>query len=165
MTRFRITASGRSRIGRPEVVFALCLGLAAPACDAPALGERPAVLELDSDTVRLEAGVTVADVVLRSGGADAVHPDTIRIRVGDVVQFTAADARSHAVEFDRERLTPDAAAFLERTTQLRSPPLLTRGARWIVSFDGAPPGAYPFTDIATGAGGLVTVARAPRPAG
>ncbi|HEX6938998.1 MAG TPA: hypothetical protein VF158_06260 [Longimicrobiales bacterium] len=160
MTRSGWTASGRSRVGRPDAVFALLLALAAPACESPALGERGEVLELDGDTVRLAPGVAVADVLLRAGAPDAVEPETIRIRSGDVVRFTAADARVHAVAFERARLAPAAVAFLDSTAQLRSPPLLTRGARWIVSFEGAPAGSYPFVDTATGARGTVAVAPA-----
>lgn len=158
MTRSGSFASGRSRIGRPDVVLALLLAAAAAACEAPALGGRGEVIELDSDTVRLAPGVAVADVLLRAGARATVEPDTVRIRVGDVVRFTAADSRMHAIAFERTRIAPAGVAFLERTGQLRSPPLLTDGASWVVSFAGAPPGAYPFTDTSWGAPGAVLVA-------
>lgn len=136
--------------------------LAFGACESPGLGTRGEVLELDADTIRLGQHVAVADVLLRTGAAEAIDPDTVRIRVGDVVRFTAADARSHIVAFDRGSLAPAAVEHLERTGQLRSPPLLTTGARWIVSFEGAPPGAYTFIESSRGARGVVLVAGAAR---
>lgn len=157
MIRSTIFASGRSRVGRPVVVFHLVLGLAVAACNGPpGMRDGPAVLELDGDTVTLPAGTAIAEVVLRSG-ADPIEPDTVRLRPGDVVRFTAADALNHAVAFDLAQVAPEGVAFLERTVQRRSPPLLAAGARWIVSFVDGPPGAYPFTDIASGAGGVVLV--------
>lgn len=156
-------ASGRSRIGRPVVVWALLLAVSAAACEEPPLGDRGEVIELDSGSVRLEPGVAVADV--RLGGEGVLTPDTARIRVGDVIRFTAADSRAHTVAFERDRLPPAAVAFLDSTVQLRSPPLLTTGSQWIVSFEGAPAGVYPFVDIATGARGVVTVAAPAQPSG
>jgi len=119
------------------------------------VGESGEVLELDSGTVRLEPGVAVADVEL--GGAGVLTPDTTRIRVGDVVRFTTADGLAHAIVFEQGLIDSAAVAYLDNTAQLRSPPLLSSGSQWIVSFDGAPPGAYPFVDIATGVRGVVLV--------
>lgn len=133
----------------------------AAACEAPPIPDRGEVIELDSGSVRLEPGVAVVDVEL--GGESVLAPDTTRIQVGDVVRFTAADSRAHTVAFERDRLPPAAAAFLDSTAQLRSPPLLTTGSQWIISFEGAPPGAYPFADIATGAQGVVFVAAPEQP--
>ncbi|MFO7253756.1 MAG: hypothetical protein DIU60_023695 [Actinomycetes bacterium] len=155
----RTLASGRSRSERPDVVWAflwaLLIALPAAACKAPPLGDGGEVLELESSTVRLEPGVVVADVEL--GGEGVLTPDTTRIRVGDVVRFTAGDSRAHTVVFERDQIDSVAVAYLDRTAQLRSPPLLTTGSQWIVSFEGAPPGVYPFVDIATGARGVVLV--------
>jgi plastocyanin len=151
--------TGRPPNGCPVVVstLALAIVIVAAACEAPAIGNAAEELELDSGTIRLDPGVTVADVLLRSTDPNAIEPDTVRIRTGDVVRFTAGDARVHAVAFERDRLAPAAVAFLERTGQLRSPPLLSTGARWIVSFEGAPPGTYPFVDTSRGAGGVIVV--------
>lgn len=58
--------------------------------------------------------------------------------------FTTVDGRVHTVSFPEDSLALDATLFLERTSQLRSPPLVDRGSRFVVTFQGAPEGRYPF---------------------
>jgi len=125
-------------------------------CDEPR-GDGPPVLELEGDrTVRLDPGVELHDVRI---GMDGVRPATVRAGPGDVVRFIAADSRTHAVAFISEELTPEARSFLERTGQLRSPPLLAEGASWIVSLEGAPPGRFPFVSVSGDERGVVVVER------
>ncbi|HEX7051501.1 MAG TPA: hypothetical protein VF188_14945 [Longimicrobiales bacterium] len=124
-------------------------------------GSDTAVLELDEDTIRLDPGVALVNVVLSADPRTGIQPDTARIRAGDVVRFVTGDGVPHAVAFDRARLTPAAQRFLGRTGQLRGPPLVTTGANWVVSFEGAPPGSYPFTDLSHGFHGVVMVAAPP----
>lgn len=116
------------------------------------------MLELGEDTIRLAPGATLHQVMLHAdpGGAE-MRPETVRARAGDVVRFTAADAQPHAVVFDAGRLAPPLRAFLERTGQLRGPPLISAGAAWVVSLDDAPAGAYPFACLTHGALGLLLV--------
>jgi len=68
-----------------------------------------------------------------------------------VVEFLCVDGRVHSVRFPRDSLTAEAAAFLSRTSQLASPPLVDRGSRFVLTFEGAPPGRYPF--LVEGSGG------------
>jgi plastocyanin len=162
------SAPGRPWIGRPGVVLVAVLLLSAgAACER---GERARVREaevlvLEEDTVRLAPGAAIVETRIRSSHAGSTfEPDTIRARPGDVVRFVAADARNYAIAFDAGSLAPEARAYLERTGQLRGPPLLTPGATWIVSLEGAPPGLYPFACLAHGARGLLIVGAARTPA-
>lgn len=151
--------------GRPGVLV-LAVALAALlACGKSDLPGESAELEIGDETVRLEPGVQVVDVLLRFRTATAVpvEPDTVRIRPGDIVRFVTGDSRPHAVVFDAARLPPEARAFLERTGQLRGPPLIQEGAAWVLSFEGAPPGTYPFVDLSQDVGGIVVVAAPPQP--
>ena len=74
-----------------------------------------------------------------------------------MVRFISSDAGSHAIAFDGDAMSPDARAFLERTGQLRSPPLLAAESRWVMSFEGAPPGDYPFRCPTHGVRGSIIV--------
>jgi plastocyanin len=113
-------------------------------------------LRLDSQVVRLPRGTRIHDVVLDADSADA-ELIVVDASPGDVVRFTTGDNRTHAVAFDAQALSPDARAFLERTSQLSGPPLADEGASWIVDLDGAPPGRYPFRCLSHGRRGVVVV--------
>jgi plastocyanin len=119
-------------------------------------------LPLDGDTVDLGSDVTVHDVRLGGAGAGAaIRPTALTVRSGDVIRFVAADARGHAVAFVDSTLAPDVHGFLERTHQLRGPPLISTGASWVVSLKGAPAGRYPFRALTQDAAGVVVVQPAP----
>ncbi len=160
-------APGRSFAGRPGAFLLPLLLLIATTAGC---GERRNAtaarhrLPLGADTIDLGADVTVHEV--RLGGdvaGPAIHPDSVRARVGDVLRFVAADARGYAVAFGDSTLPPAARQFLERTRQLRGPPLITTGASWVVSLKDAPPGRYPFRSLTRDASGLVVVEAAPAP--
>lgn len=61
------------------------------------------------------------------------------------MQFAPVDRRVHAIVFRGDSLSAPAGEFLERTGQAASPPLMDPASRFVVSFEDAPPGAYPFT--------------------
>lgn len=139
---------------RPGALLS-ALGLLCAGCEQVTPG---ATIELDTAEVQLERGARLHDV--RVGGAaatDTLDPTRIRARPGDAVRFIIDDHRTHALAFDAERLAPEGRAFLERTNQLRGPPLVTRGSAWIILLEEAPPGRYPFVCRAHGARGTVTV--------
>lgn len=140
------------------LVFALHVG-ALGACDRIVPDRGPETLELNGDTVQLEAGVQVVEVrVERRQEGGELDPRRVAARPGDVVRFTAGDGGMHALAFVADALTPEARAFLESTAQLRSPPLVAAGTQWIVTLAGAPVGEYPFICSTHGARGILVVA-------
>jgi len=81
-----------------------------------------------------------------SGRADftRVIPRLTEASPGDVVQFVVLDHRVHLVRFREELLRTDQIEFLRATSQDRFPPLVERGSRLVLSFEGAPAGEYSF---------------------
>jgi plastocyanin len=119
----------------------------------------PRVLTLGGDTIVLGDSIDVLEVRVGrvDDGADAIDPPSLVAHVGDVVRFTSTDRGAHALAFDALRLEPAAREFLERTGQLRGPPLLEPGAVWVVNLADAPPGTYPFTCSTHGKRGTLSV--------
>jgi plastocyanin len=121
--------------------------LATAGCDRvglPGADAGPRVLELEHETIRLEAGQRLVQVQVRRDAAGDFHPDVVEANVGDFVRFTAADGAGHAIAFIGTGLAPAASEFLERTGQMRSPPLIAADASWVITLADAPPGDYPF---------------------
>jgi plastocyanin len=84
------------------------------------------------------------DVVVRDGRS-ALFPRTHEVKAGAWVQFISVGQRVHSVHFLKEAFEdPEGWRFLESTYQTASPPLTEDGARFVMSFEGAPSGAYPF---------------------
>lgn len=105
--------------------------------------------------------VAVASVVQLSGGRDVEHivPPHVEIEVGEWIQFVTLDRRVHTLSFVPDSLSPEALAYLADTGQIRGPPLLARGSRFLVDFRNAPVGRYVFSSESHGAPvfGSVTV--------
>lgn len=131
--------------------------LAAAACDAVP-GSGPPVLELANDTIQLESGVSLIDITVRRSAEGDFDPAVAEAQTGDVVRFVAEDNGGHAIVFESTSLASDVREFLERTAQMRSPPLITSGASWVVTLAGAPAGDYPFRCSTHGESGRLTVA-------
>ena len=83
------------------------------------------------------------DLVDREGRV-GLFPLDVELDPGAVLQFVTRDRRVYSVHFEREAMAAEAWGFLEGTRQTSSPPLTREGARFVVSFIGAPPGSYPF---------------------
>lgn len=113
-------------------------------------------LDIGGDTITLAPGTSVHDVAVRvRSGESEFDPSSTEIRTGDVVRFETEDSWTHAFEF---QAIPEAARQLfESKAQLRSPPLLVEGATWVVSFDGAPAGAYRVVCTTHQTSGTITV--------
>ena len=127
----------------PRSVRLLLIALLAAACN-------PADPDLIPDAeLQAELGLGERDRVhtigLMTGLVERAEPDSLVLAPGEYVQFVSRDWLVHELAFDVDSLAPDARAFLERTGQVASPPLLQRGARFVLSFVDAPPGRYPFS--------------------
>ena len=135
-----VRGSARGGVRRAVVVAALL-----------ALGcEADVPLELRPDSIlRTSLGLSDRDAVHRVrvaavGTAEVAEPARVSAEPGAWVSFQGGDARGHVVRFDTLALAPAAVAWLRDTDQVESPPLLTTDARWVVSFQDAPEGDYPF---------------------
>jgi plastocyanin len=126
------------------------------ACDRVPVGGGPPTVELSQETVRLDPGVGLHDVVVRREQGGEFHPARLQARQGDVVRFTTEDRGGHAIVFG-PTLDPAARSFLEQSGQLRSPPLIETGASWVITFADAPPGEYPFHCTTHNVAGVLTL--------
>jgi plastocyanin len=116
------------------------------ACDdvRPSAESGPRVIELAHDTIRLEPGSMLVEVRVRRSGTGDFDPPRVQAAPGDYIRFEAADGGGHAIVFAGDLLSAAGREFMERTDQLRSPPLIREGASWILTLADAPPGTYPF---------------------
>lgn len=121
-------------------VFVFCVSVAA--CEkGPALGGGgDRTLELQNDTITLTGSVRLHDVKVRAVSGGDFHPAQLTAKVGDVVRLTTDDTRTHALLVTAP--TPQASAALGAASQLRSPPLVSKGQAWVISLKGVPAGAY-----------------------
>ena len=108
------------------------------------VGAGAATLLVGTDGGESGAEATAEIVLGGRGTEEHVVPTRAIVRTGGTVVFRTVDHRLHSVEFDLDRMAPEASSFLEASGQDRSPPLIERGTEYTVSFEGAPPGFYPF---------------------
>ena len=146
-----------------RVTVASLLPLVTLACSDPDPELIPdAVLQA---TLGLEVDQRVHTIAVTTGVNERSDPDSLAVLPGDFVEFVSTDWFIHEVRFDVDALEADARDFLERTDQMASPPLLQRDARFVVSFEGAPIGRYPYLLVGNrGSGGgevVVTVSTPP----
>lgn len=136
----RDAAPGRPSWRSGALLLALVIApLTLGACDVLGGGDT---IELDSGQLSIPG--TAHDVRISGAGAiDSIAPATIEAEPGDAVRFIT-DRRPHALTFTAESLAGPVREFLERTGQLRGPPLVNEGASWVVVLNDAPPGRYPF---------------------
>ncbi|HBD99280.1 MAG TPA: hypothetical protein DC060_13915 [Gemmatimonadetes bacterium] len=114
--------------------------------------------ELQPDEVlRSELGLTDRDevhrVLITGGVVELAAPRATTIQPGAYLEFVTGDWLVHEIIFELDSLLPDARAFLERTDQVASPPMLRLDSRFVVDFEGSPPGRYPFVVEGSGAPG------------
>jgi plastocyanin len=133
----------RSRDGRLKgLVVAAAAIVAASACE-------PTDPDLAPDEVlQAELGLSERDrvhrVTLTGGEGERAEPAAISIRPGAHVEFVTADWLIHEVIFSFDEVGAAGWEFLERTDQTASPPLIERESRYLLSFEGAPLGRYPY---------------------
>jgi hypothetical protein len=131
-------ASERAR--GPRLALVLALLTAACGISASEAGEGEIREEFGLSP---EARVHRVDLAV-AGDRLRMLPLRTRIRTGDAVQLVVLDNLTHLVRFLTDETDQEVLAFLTRTDQLRPPPLVEREARLVLSFQGAPPGRYPF---------------------
>ncbi|HEX2167261.1 MAG TPA: plastocyanin/azurin family copper-binding protein [Longimicrobiales bacterium] len=139
-----------------RIARAGALAILVAACDEVP-GAGPPVLELANDTITLQEGASIVDVTVQRTAESDFDPAAVEAQTGDVVRFVAGDNGSHAIVFESRALQPDVREYIERTGQMRSPPLLTNESSWVVTLEGAPAGEYPFRCSTHGQRGLLSV--------
>jgi plastocyanin len=101
----------------------------------------------------LSGGARLHRVTLGGRGAEEhAVPTRIQALPGDGIEFLTVDHRVHTLEFVADSLEPEAQQFLESSGQTASPPLVSRGSRFVLRLQDAPPGRYRFTS--NGHGGI-----------
>lgn len=155
--RRRRHGPGRSRLAGVLVLAGL-LGVAA--C-------RPAESELPPDRrLQAELGLGPTDrvhpVVLFGGATGRAEPAEVLVAPGDYLEFTTGDAWIHEILFEIDSLATGALSFMTALDQMASPPMVSRGSRFVVSFVDAPAGRYPYRVEGNGpvVHGVVVVAEA-----
>lgn len=139
--------SARLRVPSAAVVAYLLLA----ACQPPDPSLQP------DETLQAELGLTTRDLVHRvtvtGGQTERADPAALSIEPGAHVEFVTTDWLIHEVLFEPDSVGPEGWAFLARTDQTASPPLIDRDSRYVLSFEDAPPGRYPYLLEGNGAAG------------
>jgi plastocyanin len=123
---------------------ALILTVVLMSCEAGAGAQVSSAAAL-RDTLGIGPRVTLHRVAL--GGerdSERIIPTELVADEGDVVAFETVDGRIHELAFEPDSLALDALDFLRRTGQMKSPPMIDRGTRFLVDFEDAPDGRYVF---------------------
>jgi plastocyanin len=93
-------------------------------------------------------------------------PVEVTVSPGDAVRFVLTGGRPESVVFDDAAVTPEVAAFIREHSMNLGVLMIEPGQSHEVSFEGAPPGRYPFRSIPhaeEGMAGVVIVAGAEEP--
>ena len=159
--RFNCSHAPAHYLSRCAGVFVFCLAIAACERADPGGEEKDRTLELAADTIDVPSGTDLHDVVVRLRDQNRdFNPTQLQAKPGDYLRFTAEDSRTHAIAF--EPAAPELRTFLESTGQLRSPPLVTKGASWVIALKNAPAGHYSFRCLFHNDVGQLTVAASTR---
>ena len=107
--------------------------------------------------LRTELGLTDDDrvhrVAVTGGASEQADPVALSIEPGSYVEFVTTDGLIHEIIFDADSVGREQWTFLERTDQTASPPLIERDTRYVLNFEGAPSGRYPYRLEGNGAAG------------
>lgn len=136
-------AGGR---GRLLALWALTLTGFLIGCSGEPGSEAPPDPHADlRQRLGVEPGREIHQVTIGGrGDEEHVVPPLLRVPADALVVFVTVDGRVHTVSFAEDSLDLEAALFLERTSQMRSPPLVDRGSRFVITLEGAPRGRYRF---------------------
>jgi hypothetical protein len=139
------------RVARTLARVAVVLGAASYGCDAPPELQPDQLLQ---DSLGLGPADRVFTVQLRHRrGNEVPSPDSLVMDRAGWVDFQTLDGWPRRVHFLTDSLPPGGAAFLDSLGTAVSPPFVSRGTRWPMSFQGAPAGAYPYTVESGGGSG------------
>jgi len=161
-----VSLHGLGRVWRPVthrgagLLLFFILSGTVEACVGPADGGE-ALSNEEASALGLRPGVQLHRVTLGGRGAEEhAVPTRIQASPGDGIEFLTVDHRVHTVEFVNDSLTDEVRAFLESTGQMTSPPLVSRGSRFMLRLQDAPPGRYLFLSEGHGgqARGVIEVA-------
>lgn len=150
-----------SRLGTPALVGLILPVLAAVGCTrgVPEELQPDSILRAELD---MGDGDEVHTVRITGGTSETVEPAETVVPPGAWVQFMTTDAFVHEIRFDVDGLPPAGRDFLVDSDQVASPPLLDAGARFLVSFENAPEGRYPYVAEGNGAPARGVVVVQPR---
>jgi plastocyanin len=114
--------------------------------------------------LNLPSGARLHRVTLGGRGAEEhAVPTVVPAVPGDGVEFVTVDHRVHTLVFLPDSLTAEVRSFLETTGQMESPPLVSRGSRFILRLEGAPRGRYAFLSEGHGGTAIGVVEVGPMP--
>jgi plastocyanin len=119
-----------------------------------------------AQTLGLPSGARLHQITLGGRGSEEhAVPSRIQAFPGDGVEFLTVDHRVHTVAFIADSLTVEVQAYLESTGQMASPPLVSRGSRFLLRLQNAPLGRYFYVSEGHGgvAQGVVEVGVPPDP--
>lgn len=127
----------------PPALLVCALLAGALACSEP---EPPDPEEVAlREALGIDGRIPLFRVFLESGSeGEVVTPLRVEVVPGSIVVVETVDWGVHTFGFEEAGLSPEARAFLNRTHQVAGPPLVSRGSRLVLSFEGAPLGSYPY---------------------
>jgi len=152
-----VSLQGPGRVWRPVthrvaglLLFFILSGIV-EACGGAVDGGEALSTE-EARALGLRPGAQLHRVTLGGRGAEEhAVPTRIQASPGDGIEFLTVDHRVHTLEFVRDSLSEEVGAFLDSTGQMTSPPLVSRGSRFMLRLQDAPPGRYHF--LSDGHGG------------
>ena len=113
------------------------------------------------DELGLSSRDEVHRISITGGEEERAEPREVTVPEDAYVEFVTTDSWVHEVRFELDSLDGPARAFLERTDQRDSPPMVNADSRFLVSMRGAPAGRYPFRVEGNGLPGRGAVIVAP----
>lgn len=139
--RLGLRRPGPGRLTRAALAL-VAAWVGSASCDAPAELQPDAELQRTYGLTPRDR-VHVVALSHRPPG-EAAEPVEAVVRVGDWVVFQSADGFGRRVHFELDSLSVEARTWITERDVEASPPLLSVGVRWVISFEAAPPGRYPY---------------------
>jgi len=130
----------------------LIMALVSGGCQGQGSGGDGSAAE-ETRALGLPSGAQLHRVTLGGRGSEEhAVPTRVLASPGDGIEFFTVDHRVHTLRFIADSLTDEVHAFLDSTAQMASPPLVSRGSRFVVRLQNAPVGRYLY--VSEGHGGV-----------